>query len=363
MATRNLKRANGNGSIVKLSGKHRKPYACRVTIRAETIVNPKNPLESTVIMKRKYIGYGETYDDAVRILADYFAKPIDLDYKDVLFKELFVMWYKTKEGSVSKSWINAVNASFNAMEELHNRKINDLRTHDFEMLFEYTDKMYPTMKKMLILLHQMFEYADSHDMIYKNYTKYISLAKYTGKNPNSIKRDIFKRTDIKRIWKYSDDLYNSIVIILIYTGLRISELFDLKREDVHLEERYLDIKASKTEAGIRLVPIADVIMPLVKRWYDEGNEYLVFNPSGNQFKYRNYRDSYWNVLMAELGLEEHRPHDTRHTFVSLYQSVENSDERILKKIVGHRGTQDFTLKVYTQFEMERLLEEVNKIII
>ncbi len=363
MAKRNLKRANGNGSIVKLSGKHRKPYACRVCVRTETKIDPDNPLNSVVVIKRKYIGYAETYDEAVRILADYFAKPIDLDYKDITFKELYEMWIKTKEDTVSKSWYNSVKASFNAMEELHNRKINDLRTHDFELLFEYTDKMYPTMKKMLILLHQMFDFADSHDMIYKNYSKYISLAKYTGKNPNSIKRDIFKKADIKRIWKYSSDLYNSIVIILIYTGLRISELFDLKREDVHIEEQYLDIKASKTEAGVRLVPIADVIMPLVKRWYDKGNAYLVFNTRGNQFKYRDYRDSYWNKLMEELGLNEHRPHDTRHTFVSLYQSVENSDERILKKIVGHRGTQDFTLKVYTQFEMQRLLEEVNKIVV
>ncbi len=48
-----------------------------------------------------------------------------------------------------------------------------------------------------------------------------------------------------------------IVLVLIYTGLRIGELLDLKKEDVYLEKRYFDIKEAKTKSGIRSVPIAE----------------------------------------------------------------------------------------------------------
>ena len=50
-----------------------------------------------------------------------------------------------------------------------------------------------------------------------------------------------------------------MILILIYTGVRIQELLDLKKEHVHLNEHYFDVIASKTESGIRKVPISDYI--------------------------------------------------------------------------------------------------------
>lgn len=44
-----------------------------------------------------------------------------------------------------------------------------------------------------------------------------------------------------------DDKYYQIVLMLIYNSVRISELLDLKKENVHLEEQYFDVIDSKTE--------------------------------------------------------------------------------------------------------------------
>ena len=60
-------------------------------------------------------------------------------------------------------------------------------------------------------------------------------------------------------FKKKDDKYYQIVLMLIYTGVRISEMLDLKKENVHLKEQYFDVLASKTENGIRIVPIADKV--------------------------------------------------------------------------------------------------------
>lgn len=56
---------------------------------------------------------------------------------------------------------------------------------------------------------------------------------------------------------------------------------------------------------------------------------------------------------------EHRPHDTRHTCISLLTSA-GVDERVIKKIVGHKG-QGVTETVYTHFEIDKLLDAINKI--
>ncbi len=45
--------------------------------------------------------------------------------------------------------------------------------------------------------------------------------------------------------------------MLIYPRVRIGELLELKKENINLKEKWFDVTASKTTAGIRRVPIAD----------------------------------------------------------------------------------------------------------
>ena len=56
--------------------------------------------------------------------------------------------------------------------------------------------------------------------------------------------------------------------MLIYTGVRIGELLELKKEDVHLEERWFYVRESKTEAGVREVPITEKIVPFFTSWLE-----------------------------------------------------------------------------------------------
>ena len=43
----------------------------------------------------------------------------------------------------------------------------------------------------------------------------------------------------------------SVILMLIYSGVRIGELLVLKKENVSLSEKWFDVTASKTEAGIQ----------------------------------------------------------------------------------------------------------------
>jgi len=93
--------------------------------------------------------------------------------------------------------------------------------------------------------------------------------------------------------------------MLIYSGVRISELLDLKKENVKLEKQYFDVLVSKSENGIRKVPIADKVLPFFKGWYESSDcEYLLHTPEGKHFDYSNYYDSYFVALMDNLGLKQ-----------------------------------------------------------
>lgn len=75
--------------------------------------------------------------------------------------------------------------------------------------------------------------------------------------------------------------------MLIYNGVRISELLDLKKENVHLDKQYFDVTDSKTENGIRKVPIADKVLDFYKSWYNDNieSEYLLHTEDGKHFLY------------------------------------------------------------------------------
>lgn len=61
-----------------------------------------------------------------------------------------------------------------------------------------------------------------------------------------------------------EDKWYQIALMLIYTGVRIGELLELEKKNVNLEEQYFDITKSKTDSGVRRVPIADCILPFSK---------------------------------------------------------------------------------------------------
>jgi len=88
-------------------------------------------------------------------------------------------------------------------------------------------------------------------------------------------------------------------------NVRISEFLDLKKENVHLDEHYFDVLASKTENGIREVPISNKVLPFYKSWLEDNPEceYLIRTPDGKQFKYRNYYDSNFHPLVEQLKIE------------------------------------------------------------
>lgn len=209
----------------------------------------------------------------------------------------------------------------------------------------------------------LYKFAMENDICGKDYSQYVDILQYKNQNPNRIDRIPFTDDEVNTIWLWSDkNEYTSIILMMIYSGVRIGELRDLKKENVHLENKYFYISKSKTPAGIRNVPIADKVLPFFEYWMNKESacDYLITTREGRYFHDRNYRDSYWKPLIEEMGLNpEHRPHDTRHTCVSLLTKA-GIDERLIKKIVGHAG-KGVTEQVYTHIEMQQLLEVINQI--
>ena len=197
-----------------------------------------------------------------------------------------------------------------------------------------------------------------NDICDKDYSQFVDIAKH--KERKEEKHKPFTDAEINRLWNETErNEYISTILMLLYSGVRVSELLDLKKENVHLAERYFDVIESKTDAGIRKVPIDDRVMPFFERWMQNGSNYLVANKKGDKFVYSTYMRYYWESLMKELNFD-HLPHDTRHTTISLLARAE-VNPTIIKRIVGHAGAMDLTERVYTHFDIQQLIDAINLI--
>ncbi len=346
-----------------MSGKRRKPWRARKTIGF------KNNYE-TQKQKQLYetIGYYATRQEALQALADYNKDPYDIKTSNITFEEVYEKWSEKKfvvkdadhPNGISESNIKGYKAAYLICEKLYKMKFIDIKLDHLQMVVDESGKNTPTLKKLKTLLSQMYEYSIMHEIISKDrdMTEYIDISK--AGNPNAIDRQPFKKKEIIKVWEWEKtNEYVSIVLMLIYSGVRISELLDLKKENTNLEERWFDVVESKTDSGIRKVPISEKVAPLFEKWINKNKcEYVLSTPNEKHFDYRNYYDSYWTPLMESMGMT-HKPHDTRHTCVSLLTAA-GVDERIIKLIVGHKG-QGVTQQVYTHLEIGELLVAINKI--
>lgn len=344
---------NGYGSVYKLSGKRRKPWAVRIT---KSISYDENSGKAK--QTRAIIGYYETKPLALQALARYNEDPYDLNADTITFEGLYEKWsdeyFKTL---ANHSSVRTTKAAYNHSAPLHNLKMKEIKVVHLEETIKNAKVGSSTKGRMKSLYNQMYRYALKHEIVDKDYAALCNPVKREAPDKKAVP---FTDKEIQILWDNLSFPFVDMVLIGIYSGWRPQELSVLKTADVDLKNSVM-FGGLKTEAGRnRYVPIHPKIRPLIEERYDEKNEYLFNDENGQQGTFMTY-DKYrgrFNKIMLRLKMK-HRPHETRHTFITLAKQA-GMDEYILKLIVGH-AISDVTEKVYTHRTVEQLHEEISKI--
>lgn len=324
-------RGNGEGSIIKLSGKRKRPYAVRLTVGWTK--------EGKQIIK--YLSYHEKITEARAALREYLVNPYNLEKQTL--KTVFEGWFEKAELKEGTAY-NHQN-SFKKLEPLHNKEINKITLKELEdVLANYKPTVQNTIRKTL---RNCYKYALKHDYVTKDITQHLEVGKHT--NVKDI--NIFTPEEINELWNNVGTTYfDDIPLFLLYTGLRISELLNIKIEEVDLENKVFHITDSKTKNGIRVLPIHHKIMPLVEKRYNKDNTYLIVNRFNKKVDYTNFIRYHWKL--------NHTRHEARHTFVSYITKC--VDDRItIKLLVGH-SKKDIT-DHYSHRTIEEISEAINRL--
>ena len=350
-----MKLPNGYGSVTKLSGRRRRPYAVKISAGWDA-----DEEQEKATRKYEIIGYAATRAEGINMLAEYNSNPYDVKGGRMTFQEVYEAWSEEKFPTVSDSSIKAYESGYNICEPLHGKVFSKLKLTDLQNLVDNCGRNYPMLRKVKSLLSQMYDYAMKYDWCGKDYSEYVNIAKHAGKNPDRHENKKLTKEQVALLWKHADDRDVRLVLMMVYSGLRIAEMLALKKENVCLDKQYLNVVASKTESGIRTVPIADKVLEFYKeRFNDSDSEYLIHNEEGGPMSYDAYKDHFQN-LMDDLGIRDRTPYCTRHTCASMLYSAK-IDQTTVKKIMGHSGAMSLTERVYTHPDVEELLDAINKI--
>lgn len=344
---------NGYGTVYKLSGKRRKPYIARITIGWE--YDEKTEKKKQIV---KTIGYFRTKKEGLQALAEYNNNPYDLTMSDCTFSEMYEKWSAEAYSTGTKSKANNYKAAYNRCTPIYDLKITELRPPVLQNLLDnIPNPSYDKVSRVKKLLNQIFKYC-----IQKDYLQYNCAEALEVKiKANREEKTPFSTAEIKYLWdNLNQSEYIKTILMLIYSGVRINELLNLKLEDINLKEHYFYVRKSKTDSGVRIVPIADRVFPFYKEFAKKSKcEYLINNVHGEHLLYNNYHKQYWQPLMQSLNLK-HTIHETRHTCIT--QLTQNgADKTIIKQIVGHKAVMNLTERVYTHIEIDKLIETINLI--
>lgn len=345
-----MKRPNNSGSVIRLSGKRRRPYAVRIFDGIE--INDKGNGKP----KYKYLGYFEKQKDALQYLEKFNGSPVTIakptvDDNKHRFKEIYNMYIKELKISknLSPQSFQSRNAAYKQLSELHDMIFENITLEDLELVTSKCSGLsQSSIANQKILLKGMYKTAMRHKYVTED-TSALMITSYS----NEQKRPHAPYTDeeIKLLWQHADQYFIRLILILIYTGMRINELLLMKSEDVHLDEQYM-VGGLKTTAGKkRNIPISDKILPFL----DTSNEYLI-TVNGKKISYTHAQELTFNALNS-IGLK-HTFHDTRHTCASL---MERAGIEMLhrKLILGHKSS-DIT-EHYTHVPISTLVNDINQI--
>ena len=235
-----------------------------------------------------------------------------------------------------------------------------------DTVFEYLKYLYDSgvtkssISRKLSSLRTFYNYLLKKEIIDTNYFKMVKNPKKEASLPKFVKED-----DIDKMFSVPDTRTwigsrNLLIIRMLYaTGLRVSELVNVKINDINIPDRTIRVlgKGSKERIvvfGNNTKECLDDYLNRGRRQVDfHSSPYLFLNKDGNRLSTRYVRKIIDDIII-KASIEMHvSPHMLRHTFAT--GMLNNGADLVsVKDLLGHESLN--TTSIYTHVSDEKIKE-------
>lgn len=214
--------------------------------------------------------------------------------------------------------------------------------------------------RMIESVRQYYKFLISEDIIKTDPTVYLTVPKIPVNLP-----DVLNKQEVDKLLNSvndSDDLSvrNRAMLELLYaTGLRVSELINLKFSDININEKFIRIMGKGKKE--RLIPFGETAKQYIKRYLkirkDKNTETVFLTRLGKGISRVEFWRQLKNIAVKAGLVQKVKPHTLRHSFATHLLSA-GADIRFVQEMLGHSSIS--TTQIYTHVSKEYLKEQHTK---
>ncbi len=234
----------------------------------------------------------------------------------------------------------------------------DIKYSDIRFLLEYYHSLNlksESIRRKISSLKGFYKYLGRCGKVNDNPFSYVTLPKKEKKLPQYLNYN--EMIEIFDVIDTSDvlGLRNRLVMELLYaTGVRVSELVNIKIKDIDLSNRSINVTGKGNKE--RIVFFNKVCLDIIKRFINESkdirhDDYLIINNKGYGITTRGIRLIIDKVVQETSIIKHIHPHTLRHTFAT-HLLNNGCDLLTVQELLGHASIS--TTGIYTHVTTEHI---------
>lgn len=247
------------------------------------------------------------------------------------FNELADLYMELHSQPNKRSWKKSDMCSFKQLRGFfHGLKLHEITQELVEQYKVRRAKVVSvaTVNRELACLKHTFNKA-----IEWKKTDYNPAAKVKLFRENNARLRYLEKEEIKRLIENCNSILRPVVILAIYTGMRMTEMLTLKWRDIDFRRGIIYVLQTKNYEP-REIPICNIVREtLIGVRKHPDSPYVFCKKNGKP--YGKLRKSFLQAL-EKSGILNFRFHDLRHTFASQFM-MNGGDLNTLRELLGHKS--------------------------
>ena len=282
--------------------------------------------------------------------------------------------------------------------DLGNVQLHNLSSNIFQRYLDSLANVYSraTISKIWVIIKECVKYGEINEELPYNTTKLVHVPKESSCKVKKKEVPFLSMDDANKLYEVSKETFSNgqpiygsnakAVILIMYTGARVSEIVALKWKNVDIQNKILKIKESTSEKknreenaensyikydkstktnNERNVPLPERAIEMIE-WFDKQNpkhkqnDYVCLSSDGTQINRRNINRTLKSMAKrANCSVQDFSVHSLRHTYGSILLS-QGVEIKKVSELLGHSDIST-TYNIYIGILEKDKMSEVQRV--